>query len=339
MKNIAISVVMPTFNSEHTIEKALQSIRNQTFPQEQLEILIVDGGSTDKTISIAKKYECIILNNPKTQPEFAKYIGIQNAKGTYCIFLDSDEVLTHVNSFKVKFDLFQKNNEIKNCLIGGLINPPKYPFINEYASHIGDPFSYFMYGIDAGNYRQSLENKFKSKVRIAHFTIYKRTNETLPICDGGGHFFDLLYLKENFDINDEKMVSTIFDAMVSKTKQFAVLDDDFVLHYSNTSIKKYISKIKWRVIGNIHYAHEVVTGFSEREKAQSYFFKFKKLLFIPLTILLVWPLYSSVILIMNKRDFLYALHVLFSLYTALLILFYYVLKILKIKPAVTHYGS
>ena len=55
MKNIVITVVMPTYNSEHTIEKALQSIRNQTYPQDSIEILVVDGGSTDKTLSIAQK--------------------------------------------------------------------------------------------------------------------------------------------------------------------------------------------------------------------------------------------------------------------------------------------
>src|SRR3989344_3968699 len=149
MKNIVITVVMPTYNSEHTIEKALQSIRNQTYPQDSIEILVVDGGSTDKTLSIAQKYGCTLLHNSKKLPEFAKYIGIQNAKGSYCVFLDSDEVLTHADSFKAKYNLLKENSEVKNCLIGGLINPPTYPFINEYTSHIGDPFSYFMYGIDA----------------------------------------------------------------------------------------------------------------------------------------------------------------------------------------------
>ena len=330
---------MPTYNSAHTLERALTSINNQSFPQESVEILVIDGGSTDKTLSIAKKYNCIILKNLRKLPECAKHIGIQNAHGIYCVFLDSDEVLSNKDSFQIKYMLLQKNNKVKNCLIGGLINPPKYPFINEYASRIGDPFSYFMYGIDAGNYRQSLESKFKSQIVQDSYILYTVTNETLPICDGGGHFFDLSYLKENFDYKNSKTVSRIFDLMVGKTKQFAVVNNDFVEHYSNTTVRAYMHKIKWRVIGNIHYSQETITGFSERKKSQTSLFKFKKFLFIPLSIVLIWPIYSSAILMVKNRNVLYLLHVFFSLYTAITIVIYFALRLLKIKPVLTHYGD
>ncbi|MCR4329294.1 MAG: glycosyltransferase family 2 protein [Candidatus Roizmanbacteria bacterium] len=339
MTNPTISVVMPTLNSEKTLEQSLISITNQTFSQDRIEILVVDGGSTDTTISIAKKYNCTILKNLRKLPEFAKHIGIRRARGQYCVFLDSDEVLTNKESLKTKYELMEQNSTIKNCLIGGLVNPSHYPFINEYASHIGDPFSYFMYGIDAGNYRQSLESKFKSKTRHDRYILYTVTNETLPICDGGGHFFDLSYLKNNFDIRNEKIVSTIFERMVGKTKHFAIVKNDFVLHYSNTSVRKYLSKIRWRVIGNIHYSKENITGFSEREKSQTLLFRIKKLLFIPLSIFLIWPIYSSVILMNKNKNILYATHILFSIYTAILILFYYALRFLNIKPRISVYGK
>lgn len=339
MTNPTISVIMPTLHSEKTIEQALQSVVNQTFPRDQIEILVVDGGSTDKTIAIAKKYNCTILKNNRRLPEFAKHIGIMNAKGKYCVFLDSDEVLTNRASLKTKYDLLEQNKNVKNCLIGGLVNPPGYPFINEYASRIGDPFSYFMYGIDAGDYIHSLENTFKSKTVHDRYVLYEVTNETLPICDGGGHFFDLSYLKENFDYKNSKTVSRIFDLMVGKTKQFAVVNNDFVEHYSNTTVRAYMHKIKWRVIGNIHYSQETITGFSEREKSQTSLFKCKKFLFIPLSIMLIWPIYSSAILMVKNRNILYLLHIFFSLYTAITIVIYFALRLLKIKPVLTHYGD
>jgi len=339
MNKPIISVVMPTYNSAHTLERALTSINNQSFPQESVEILVIDGGSTDKTLSIAKKYNCIILKNLRKLPECAKHIGIQNAHGIYCVFLDSDEVLSNKDSFQIKYMLLQKNNKVKNCLIGGLVNPPDYPFVNEYASQIGDPFSYFMYGVNAGNYIQSLKSKFKSQIVQDSYILYTVTNETLPICDGGGHFFDLSYLKNNFDIRNEKIVSTIFERMVGKTKCFAIVKNDFVLHYSNTSVKKYIDKIRWRVIGNIHYSNKNITGFSEREKSQTLTFRIKKLLFIPLSISLIWPIYSTVILCLKNKNVLYTLHILFSFYTATIIAYYYLLGICNIKPQISVYGK
>ena len=92
MQDFKISIVMPTYNSEKTIEKALQSIRAQTIDQKEIEILIIDGGSTDKTLDISRKYSAIILENPEKFPESAKRIGFAYAHGEYivCLLYTSD---------------------------------------------------------------------------------------------------------------------------------------------------------------------------------------------------------------------------------------------------------
>ena len=83
----SVSVIMPTYNSGKTIRMSLESIKNQSLDQNLIEILVVDGGSTDNTIDIAKEFNCRIIQNPKVNPEFAKHEGIKNAYGKYaCIF-------------------------------------------------------------------------------------------------------------------------------------------------------------------------------------------------------------------------------------------------------------
>ena len=74
------SIIMPTLNSEKTIEHALKSIREQEYDQELIEILVVDGGSSDCTLSIAQKYNAKILHNKKKLPEIAKEIGFRLKK-------------------------------------------------------------------------------------------------------------------------------------------------------------------------------------------------------------------------------------------------------------------
>lgn len=337
MNKILMSVVMPTYNSSKTLNRALQSISNQTFSSTQIEILIIDGGSTDSTKDIAKRYGCTMIDNPKIQPEFAKHLGIINAKGKYCVFLDSDEVLTNNESFQMKYNLLEGNLGVKNVLIGGLKNPPHYPFINEYASRIGDPFSYFMYGVDAGDYIQSLEKRFQSQTEEAKYIVYHVANEVTPICDGGGHFFDLSYLKDTIDITDPHIVSRIFDVMVQKTHSFAIMKNDFVAHYSNTTMRGYLNKINWRIINNIHYSKEGITGFSEREQSLSSQFIYKKYLFVLFSLIPIWPFISSLQLLLNTQNILYLFHFFFSIYTALFILIQYFFKLVGIKPSISHY--
>ena len=74
MSNPFFSMIMPTYNSELTIEMALKSIRMQDLPEEQIEILVIDGGSQDRTREIAAKYKANILDNNKKFPEYAKRI-------------------------------------------------------------------------------------------------------------------------------------------------------------------------------------------------------------------------------------------------------------------------
>lgn len=77
---------MPTYNSEKTILKSLKSIQSQDFPKDKVEVVIVDGGSLDKTIEIAKSFDFVrIINNPERVPEYAKMYGIQEARGQYVI--------------------------------------------------------------------------------------------------------------------------------------------------------------------------------------------------------------------------------------------------------------
>ncbi|MCZ2808283.1 MAG: glycosyltransferase, partial [Candidatus Bathyarchaeota archaeon] len=87
------SFIIPTYNSGKTIESLLKTILIQDHPI-VIEILIIDGGSTDKTIDIVKRYanKCNIriLNNPLKLPSNARRIGVNEAYGDVIVSIDSD---------------------------------------------------------------------------------------------------------------------------------------------------------------------------------------------------------------------------------------------------------
>ena len=81
-----VSVVITTRNEEKNIENCLQSIKIQTYPQELIEIIVVDNNSTDKTKEITLKYTNLILTKgPRT---FCSK-KFRNSKCKRCIYFIS----------------------------------------------------------------------------------------------------------------------------------------------------------------------------------------------------------------------------------------------------------
>ena len=90
----SISIVIPTYNSEKFLPLCLQSINNQDYPKDKLEIIIIDGGSTDCTINIAREFKVTkILYNPLRTGEAGKALGVKAAKNEIIAFIDSDNIL------------------------------------------------------------------------------------------------------------------------------------------------------------------------------------------------------------------------------------------------------
>lgn len=89
-----VSFIIPTMNSARTIEKCLLSIRSQKYSN--VEIIVVDGGSTDQTLSIAKNIADVILF-VKGPLGLARHAGARLAKGEILGIFDSDVYLPHAN--------------------------------------------------------------------------------------------------------------------------------------------------------------------------------------------------------------------------------------------------
>ncbi|RLI30399.1 glycosyl transferase family 2, partial [Candidatus Bathyarchaeota archaeon] len=90
MANPLISVTIPTKNSEETISFCLQSIREQSYPD--IEIVVVDGFSSDKTRMIAESYGAKIVLCKGGLLE-ARFLGVENSRGEYVVLVDSDQIL------------------------------------------------------------------------------------------------------------------------------------------------------------------------------------------------------------------------------------------------------
>ena len=89
-----ISIICPTYNEEKYIVKCIESILSQTYAKERLEVLFIDGGSTDSTMHVIKEFQkkhsfIKLLNNPNKIVPYAMNIGIKEALGTIIIRIDA----------------------------------------------------------------------------------------------------------------------------------------------------------------------------------------------------------------------------------------------------------
>jgi len=85
----SIAVAIPTYNEEKNIKRCLDSLCKQKY-KGKVQIIIVDGGSTDKTLQIAQQYPVVIVHNPHKSAEYGKMLVFNRSTSDYFVYLDAD---------------------------------------------------------------------------------------------------------------------------------------------------------------------------------------------------------------------------------------------------------
>ncbi|MBI3379935.1 glycosyltransferase [Candidatus Gottesmanbacteria bacterium] len=106
-----ISVVIPAYNEEKYIAKTLESVKNADRDDNPVEILVIDGGSGDKTAEIAKKFGAKVVVIPHRGIGFARQKGIENASGEIIIYTDADSIVPY-DWMKVHVDALLKSDVV-----------------------------------------------------------------------------------------------------------------------------------------------------------------------------------------------------------------------------------
>lgn len=111
-----VSVIIPMYNSESTIEKTLMSVLDQDY--KNIEIIIINDGSNDNSkilvenfMGIHTSYKFRLINQENSGVSKARNKGIMEAKGEYIAFLDSDD-LWESNKISIQVDIMNKNKDI-----------------------------------------------------------------------------------------------------------------------------------------------------------------------------------------------------------------------------------
>lgn len=333
VESIKYSIIMPTYNSERTLNEVLGAIRNQNFNQDEIEILVVDGGSSDNTRAIAEKYDCIIIDNPERLPEPAKKYGMMHARGKYACIMGSDEILIDENQLLNRYEILEKHPEI-HCLIAELFSPEDYSPLCAYMNAVGDPFTCFVYrtyGRKLRNLRKNLDKKEE------HAYIYKFEEDDITPIGDGGTVLDLAFIRENYAKEaDELESSLLFDIVLKDTKYLVILDNDWIKHLSKTDFKTYLKKLKFRVVNNIHNVEG--SGYAYRAQSKKKLNR-RKYLYPLYCVTIIWPMIDSIRMCISFKNKVFMCHFVFTYYVMIQIVYEYLKKLFGTKSVMREYGK
>ena len=116
--NLLVSVIIPVFNGDPWLNKAIESVKAQTY--ENWELLIINDGSTDQSSEIAQTNEksdkrIRVIDIEHSGLSIARNNGLKNATGEYIAFLDADDEWSP-NKLKLQVDFLYNNPQILACV-------------------------------------------------------------------------------------------------------------------------------------------------------------------------------------------------------------------------------
>ncbi len=151
MSKLPISVVIITKNEERNIKRALESVKDIAS-----EIIVVDSGSTDRTVEIAKSYGAKVFLEEWKGYAKQKNVGIQRASNKWVLSIDADEELSKELQLSIK-RLFERNPD-KDCYF--LVR--KTFFLGKFLDHVWYPeYRIRLFKKDSGKFEGNIHEEFR----------------------------------------------------------------------------------------------------------------------------------------------------------------------------------
>ena len=195
MSNLpSISIVTPTWNSPLPLfERVLRTLKNQEYPKNLLEHIVIDAGSVNNTIELAKKYGCDITvrSDLKIQEQVRASLGIKKAKNDIILMLQSDNIPTSKNWLKEMVQPFIDNKKVF-CTFSAYNDYEKNMSITtRYGAFFGagDPTLYYLGKSEKIPLLQKRYNKGNIIDETLAYWLVRFTKNTLPTLGDNGHMF------------------------------------------------------------------------------------------------------------------------------------------------------
>jgi len=312
-----ITFNLAVYNEEKRLTRCLKSIRDLNYPQEKIEILLLDGGSTDKTPQIAKEYNAEIIFNEKKLPEpgFAK--GYQAADGDYIVFMAADNVLYDKNWLKKIIQPFLDDKNV-SASFSKVVNDEKDNIWSKYLNEDTDPFNAFLFG--NSSHPDKFKNIYQCKYKNKNYVIYQYSVVDYPLIAlaQGTTLKKGLFRNQNTIYDD---ITPLID-IIKQNKDIAYVTNTGIRHYSLSGFHDYCRKFNKRIYNSLK-----TESYFSREKHNSFHRKIKRYIFFVYTLFVFPVVFHSIYLLFKKKKIYMLLHPI----ACGIICYYIIVNFIKVK--------
>ena len=319
-----VSFVIAAYNAEGDIDRCLSSIKKQTYPMNRIEILVIDGGSSDETVKIAKSYGARIINNPDRIAEFAKSLGIQRAQGKYIVILDTDNEIVQEDWLEKMVSVLEKDYSIVGMDPVFLVKKDDF-LVNRYCALLGleDPVVRYMADLSRN---ASIEEHEK-------YSVYKIRAGRFPIFGSNG----FIWRKEVFDeiksyIPRYDEAEFCIEVVERGYAKIGFVKDCNIHHHHLKTIAQFIGKRFRR--GREFMTRKLMVKETKKVESGVWLDKYSKWEFLGsvfLCISIIYPTYECIKGYLGDKDCAWFLHPLLSLLTVLIYIHVFIVYNLSIR--------
>src|SRR3989338_2059407 len=221
-KNIwpSVSVAIATRNSQRTLAFCLNSIKNQNYPA-NIEIVIADGGSIDKTLEIAKEFKAKVINVPenKQNAEYNKGVAVNNCKNELLLMIDHDNILPHKNWLKRMVKPLIEEEEVFGSGVLRFHYDIKMTLVDRYSALLGgtDPVPFFF---NKSAHQSYLYSGFHLKGKVIKerdsYIKVKLNPNSLPALGGNGSILRRKFIEKYHFEDHSKRRYSIYNPKTDK---------------------------------------------------------------------------------------------------------------------------
>lgn len=282
----SVSFVIPTLNGGDLLVRCLESIRKQDYPTDKIEILIVDGGSTDGTQNVAQKFGAIVVPNEKVLAEPGIVLGLTQAKGNIRFLMAADNGLPVPNWIRQMVRPFVEDPSVMGAFTQ-IVPSELDNAITRYYCHLHvEPFTWFVYG--AACNPRDFHKVYKTLEEKDGYVIYQFTPKNHPLIAFAQGFAVRKEWVRKPEYEDDDILP--FIQMIEEGRKIAYVPNAGIYHHHLKGFSHYLKKYQWRIRNSLNQTN---FGFDRRAKYLTFSRKARKFLWVIYGNTLIGPVLDS----------------------------------------------
>lgn len=239
-----VSIAIPTYNAENILVGCLESVKKLDYPREKIEIIVVDGGSKDRTIQIAKSYNAIVISERTGRPEAATAIGYKNAKNDLIVNLPADNIIPSSNWLRQMVEPFVRRNDIVAAQTLRYTYDQTLGLLDRYFALFGagDPLAYYLGKKDRLSWMEEDSVPFGKAKDLGTFFIVELNSSETPTVGANGYIVRREIVQRLIkNVLDFFHIDSNVDMIKNGYSRYAIVKTS-IIHRSGESFFRYFYK-------------------------------------------------------------------------------------------------